>query len=276
MNAEAEKAIFDASLGSAAPVTDGSAVMSSNEFAPVTVDAASVAPGVPVLTPGSNEGVPAELGATQTSEPQASGFTSAIRKGAAAVMSFVPSDVNQRFETFRAEQSNSMKPWMEFVGYPNFKAAYALTSLKFIPARVLSNLKRYLWNYVAIFGITFAILAFVLFLFSFMSKPFSFFHISSFFDSVFHFSFFLVALGLIALWLYVFFWRSEPMVVFGQTLSYKIISIGLAVLSVGLCWLVLGNKFWFVVLADTLACIIHSVARQSVEEVVDFNQPTVV
>lgn len=162
MNTEAEKTIFDVNVGSGAPIADGAAVMSSSEFAPVTVDAGSVDPGASILTPGGDTAVPAELGTTQSSEPQASGFTSAIRKSAATVMSFVPTDVNQRIEAFRAEQSNSMKPWMEFVGYPNFKAAYAFTAPKFIPARVLSNLKRYLWNYVAIFGITFAILAFVL------------------------------------------------------------------------------------------------------------------
>lgn len=171
MNTGADQSIFDANVGNAAPVADGAAVMTSNEFAPVSVDATSVVPGVPILTPGNGDAVPAELGTNQSSEPQASGFTSAIRKGAAAVMSFVPTDVNQRFETFRAEQSSAMKPWMEFVGYPNLKAAYALTAPKFIPARVLSNLKRYLWNYVAIFGITFAVLAFVTSLFPCTQQP---------------------------------------------------------------------------------------------------------
>ena len=90
-------------------------------------------------------------------------------------------------------------------------------------------------------------------------------------NSLFNFPFFIVALALIALWLYMFFWRAGPMVVFGQTLPQKVITIGLIVISVSLCWLVLGNKFWIALLCDAIVCLLHDVIRKADNETVDFN-----
>jgi len=161
--------------------------------------------------------------------------------------SFVPADVNQRFDTFRAEQSNSLKPWKTFFGAPAFAASFTFINPKFVPSRITSNFKNYLWNYICLFGITFAVI------------------------SLFNFPFFLVALALIALWMYVFFWRSGPMVMFGQTLSQKVITIALIVISVATCWLVLGNDFWIAVLIDSGICLLHMLIRKSDSETVDFN-----
>ena len=146
--------VFDANTDPA--VTD-SAVLTSTEFAPVNSD-------VTITYADDGSSTIVEAGAPEVTaappEPD-SGFSASVRRGMSFLKSFVPDDVNQRFDTFRAEQSTSMKPWKTFLGLPNFAASYGFINPKYIPARFMANLKTYLWNYVAVFGITFAVIRFV-------------------------------------------------------------------------------------------------------------------
>jgi len=191
--------------------------------------------------------VPEEVRGSAPSAEDESGFVSSLRRGVSFFKSFVPSDVNQRFDNFRAEQSNSMKPWKTFLGLPDFAGSYGFINPKFIPSRCMSNFKSYLWNYVALVGITFAII------------------------SLFNFPFFLVALALIGVWLYTFFWKPSPSVVLGYNLPLKFVTIGLAIVSIAVCWFVLGNDFWIAVLCDLVVCALHALVRKSESETVDFH-----
>jgi len=217
--------VFDPST---AGVGDGSAVMGASDFTPVGTDSEVTITSFPDVGATTIDSVPPEVAPSEGEAED--GFATTVKRGISFLQGFVPTDVNQRFDTFRAEQSNSMKPWKAFIGHPNFAASYGFVMPQYIPPRFMSNLKSYLWNYVALVGITFA------------------------FISLFNFPFFLVALALIALWLYVFFWRSGPMVIFSQTLPSKFVAIGLAILSILVCWLVLGNDFWILILCDVVVC----------------------
>ena len=157
MSGQGEQTIFDASDAA----SGGAAVMKSEEFAPVKEDdvlEVTMAPGPDAAAGTAASGGQSAVGGGEAQQP---GIGAMLKRGAAVVMGMVPTDVNARFETFRTQQSNSMKPWAECVGAANLRAAYACAAPQYIPARITSNLKRYLWNYVAVFGLTFAVLAFV-------------------------------------------------------------------------------------------------------------------
>jgi len=234
--------VFDSNTDTGVP---GTAVLTSTDFTPV--DAGSDV----TITYADNDATMTSVDAAEVQpagQPvEESGFSASVRRGVSFLKSFVPTDVNQRFDTFRSEQSNSMKPWKTFIGGPDYASSFGFVNPKYVPSRFMSNLKSYLWNYVALFGITFAII------------------------SLFNFPFFLVALALIAIWMYIFFWRSGPMVMFGQTLPHKMIVIGLGIVSVAVCWLVLGNEFWIAVLCNVAICAIHALIRKADNETVDFH-----
>jgi len=244
MTENSSTVVFDANADPAVP---DSAVLTSTEFTPV--DAGSDVTITYADDASSSTMVEANAAELKTGEQNNSegGFSATVRRGVSFLKSFVPEDVNQRFDTFRTEQSSSMKSWKTFIGLPNIAASYSFIWPKYIPSRFMNNLKAYLWNYVVIFGVTFTLI------------------------SLFDLPFFLVSIALIALWFYVYFWRSRPMVLFGQTLPAKFVTIGLIVLSVAVCWLVLGNDFWIAVLCDAGACLVHTVLRKAENETVDFN-----
>lgn len=243
MTENANTVPFDAN---ADPAVADSAVLTSTEFTPVDAGSDVTITYDETGSASMEETNVPELKQADQNDTD-SGFSAAVRRGVSFIKGFVPEDVNQRFDNFRSEQSNSMKSWKTFFGLPNLKSSYSFAWPKYIPPRFMANLKSYLWNYVALIGITFALI------------------------SLFNFPFFIVALALIAVWLYVYFWRSGPMVVFSRTLPHKFVTIGLIIISVLLCWLVLGNEFWIAVLCDVIVCLLHAVLRNADVETVDFH-----
>jgi len=239
---ENQGAIFDANADTT--VSDSAIITSNTEFAPVEPDSDVT---ISYTDDGSSTMTEApEIAAS--SEPQNdSVFVSTVKRGVSFLTSFVPEDVNQRFSAFRAEQSSFIKPWSNFIGLPVLAASYGLVLPKLVPPRFMSNIKGYLWNYISLFGFTFAII------------------------SLFNFPFFLVALALIAFWMYLFFWRSGPVIMFGKTLPHKFVAIGLGIISVILCWLVLGNDFWIALLCTSAVCLLHALFRKAENEIVSFN-----
>ena len=178
----------------------------------------------------------------QSTVPSSSSAGSAFLPAAISGFIHVPDDVQSRLGSARS----SLQPWRAFLGYPDLRHNYSLSMPKYLLQRAKSNLSTYKWNYIIICGATIALLA------------------------LFHPSFFIVALALLALWFYLFFWRSEAIVAFGQTLSGEVVAIAMTVLSVTLSCICLGSKFLWFLFFDILFCGLHCILRKSAQETVDF------
>jgi len=91
--------------------------------------------------------------------------------------------------------------------------------------------------------------------------------------ALFSFTFFILALAVLALWGYIFFWRSEPYTFLGITLSRTQVTIGLSILTAFVSYLALGNKLFVIAIIDIIFCLLHTLFRVSQEETIDFSRP---
>jgi len=142
-----------------------------------------------------------------------------------------------------------MQPWSEFFGSQNVRNAFAISHPQYIMPRLRSNIARYQWNYIALCGASVALLA------------------------LFNFTFFILGLAVLALWGYIFFWRSEPFTFYGFTLSRVQITIALCIFTTLVSYLALGNKLFYIAAFDAVFCLLHSLFRVSQEETIDFSRP---
>ena len=138
----------------------------------------------------------AESGSSSGSSSAGSFVTGLLSRGTLqSVLGTLSPSVNERMQAFRQTQQKAMQPWREFFGSRDPRAAFGVGHPQYVVPRLRSNFARYRWNYVALCGATVALLA------------------------LFSFTFFVLALAVLALWAYVFFWRAEPVAVAGVTLS---------------------------------------------------------
>lgn len=165
------------------------------------------------------------------------------------VLGTLSPSVNERMQAFRQTQQKAMQPWREFFGAHDPRAAFGVGHPQYVVPRLRSNFARYRWNYVALCGATVALLA------------------------LFSFTFFVLALAVLALWAYVFFWRAEPVAVAGVTLTRAQVTVALSVLTALVSYIALGNRLFVIAAVDLVFCLLHALFRVSQEETIDFSRP---
>ena len=227
----------DISIPIVTPADLAASSMGADTMLPLTDPAAGGAGGAP----GAVQGAPA----------QGSGLSfvsGLLSRSALQTMLGTLTPGMKKMEAFRQTQEKAMQPWSEFFGSQNPRAAFGIGHPQYIVPRVRSNLTRYKWNYVALCGATVALLA------------------------LFSFTFFVLGLGVLALWAYVFFWRAEPVQLFGHALSRSQITVGLCVLTALVSYIALGQKLFVIAAIDAIFCVLHSLFRVSQEETIDFSR----
>lgn len=216
---------------------------------------------IPIVTPADiaadtalplGSGVPGADGSSSSGSGNSAGsfVTGLLSRGTLQTMlgTLSPS-VNERMQAFRQTQQKAMQPWREFFGTHDPRAAFGVGHPQYVVPRLRSNLARYRWNYVALCGATVALLA------------------------LFSFTFFVLALAVLALWAYVFFWRAEPFVVAGVTLTRTQVTVALALLTALVSYVALGNRLFVIAAVDAVFCLLHALFRVSQEETIDFSRP---
>jgi len=217
---------------------------------------------IPIVTPtelgssaSGNDGMMNEMSGSSQNTAGGTGSRSNFvagllsRSALQSMLGSLSPSVNERMQAFRQTQQKVMQPWSEFFGSQNFRNAFGISHPQYILPRLRSNAARYQWNYIALCGATVALLA------------------------LFSFTFFILGVALLALWGYVFFWRSEPFTFYGFTFSRTHVTIGLVILTALVSYLALGNKLFIIAICDAIFCLLHCLFRVSQEETIDFSRP---
>jgi len=168
-------------------------------------------------------------------------------QAAAAVASAGTSRVKEIFTTWKNENLNlkSMRTWGGFCD----KTKLSLPKVTEIHIRLKSNLMYFQTNYIAVFAL--------LLLYSIITNPW-----------------FLIVVGLCGgLWLYIFHYRAEPILVRGREVTSREKTIGLSVVT-GLLFYIAGitNSIFWLLGASIAVTALHALFYTPVEESdFDFN-----
>eukprot|EP00727_Mastigamoeba_balamuthi_P001437 m51a1_g11290 putative prenylated rab acceptor family protein (214) ;mRNA; r:44321-45179 len=147
----------------------------------------------------------------------------------------------------RVRSSAAARAWQPWAKFRGDRSRYGVPGPKDAAPRVRSNLLRFRLNYLSILGVFLALVALL------------------------DFKVFLLALASIGAWVYLFYWRSEPVVVGGRPISETALGLALAAFTLLVLWLVMGTWFWAVVALWAASCLLHSVFYISDEENIDFS-----
>lgn len=161
------------------------------------------------------------------------------KEAAAAVATASGNRMKEMLFAWKDDRLKSVKAWSQFTD----SSKLGLPKVTDVVVRLKSNLSYFLSNYIIIF--------FVLMLYCIITNPF--------------FLFSIALAGM--LYLYMFKWRSEPIVLFGHTFSDRTKWIVLGTVSLFLFWYAsVGNTIFWLIGAELVIVFVHALLYQPVEE----------
>jgi len=161
------------------------------------------------------------------------------KEAAAAVATASGNRLKDMFVAWKDDRLKSVKAWSQF----SDKSKFGPRKITEIVVRVKSNVSYFLSNYIILF--------FILAIYCVITNPF-----------------FLFSLAISALlYLYLFKWRADPIVIFGQTVSDRAKLGFLAAVFVFLFWYASGGStiFWLIG-ATSVVVFVHALLYTPVEE----------